>query len=114
VPFRFDADSVAFKGGLRIQLPYVRGGQGLFEAFFEASRGSRAEDWSFFISFGGGRPPSLRLEPSGSAAGELARSRLGILAKDLVAHACSVRLSERGERKGIPSGDELGGFDFDA
>jgi hypothetical protein len=99
VPFRIDLDAVDFAGSFRIQLPYVRGGQGRFEAFFSASRGPSAEDWSFFISFGGGRPPSLRIEaPRGTAAESLARSRLGGLAAELAAHACSVRMGE-GERE---------------
>lgn len=112
VPFRFEADSVAFSGGLRIQLPYARGGPGRIEADFKASRGSLAEDWSLSASFGGVRPSSLRLEaPRGSAAGAAARSRLGELARSLAASGCSVSMAERGERR---VGEERGGFDFDA
>jgi hypothetical protein len=112
VPFRFDLDEVAFNGGFRIQLPYVRGGQGRFEAFFKASRGPLAEDWSFFVSFGGGRPPSLRIEmPKGSAAGIVARSQLDVLARSLAVHSCSVRSHERDD---FPSGTFRAGFDLDA
>jgi hypothetical protein len=114
VPFSFEADSVAFKGGLRIQLPYVRGGPGRIEAAFEVSRGSLTEDWSFFASFGGGRPPSLRIQaPRGSVVGTLARSRLDSLARSLAPFACAVSFSERdGER--TASGAEGGGLDLDA
>jgi hypothetical protein len=114
VPFRFDADSVAFKGGLRIQLPYLKGGQGRLEASFQASRGSLAEEWSFFASFGGGRPPSFRIEaPRGGASLDRARSRLDALARSLAVFACSVHISERGEG-GARSAFLTGGFDLDA
>jgi hypothetical protein len=109
VPFRFDLDAVDFAGSFRIQLPYVRGGQGRFEAFFSASRGSSSEDWSFFIGFGGGRAPSLRIEaPRGGAAESLARSGLDTLAAELAAYSCSVRLGDRGGDHGA------GGLDLDA
>jgi hypothetical protein len=114
VPFRFEADSVAFKGGLRIQLPYVRGGPGRMEASFEVSRGSLTEDWSFFASYGGGHPPSLRIgAPPGSAAGTLARTRLDSLARSLAPYACSVGFFEGGGERTI-SGIEGGGLDLDA
>jgi hypothetical protein len=114
LPFRFDADSVAFKGGLRIQLPYAKGGSGRVEAIFRASRGSEDEEWSLSACFGGGRRPSLRLAiPAGSAAGERARSRIGSLASSLASLACSVRLYERGEGE-PPSASERGGLDLDA
>ena len=116
VPFRFDLDAVAFNGGFRIQLPYVRGGPGRFEAFFKASRGPLAEDWSFFISFGGGRPPSLRIGmPKGKASGADASSRLDILARILAVNSCSVRSHERADPPfGAERGAERAGFDLDA
>jgi hypothetical protein len=115
VPFRFDLDSVDFAGSFRIQLPYVRGGQGRFEAFFSASRGSTSEDWSFFVSFGGGRAPSLRLETSGGAADSRARSRLDALAAELAGHSCSVHMGTRDGDKGVGlSGAGALGFDIDA
>jgi hypothetical protein len=117
VPFRFDLDSVDFAGSFRIQLPYVRGGQGRFEAFFSVSRGPSTEDWSFFVSFGGGRAPSLRLEPKGGAAESLARSRLDALAAELAAHSCSVCIGG-GESTGDGGIDLSGvggsGFGIDA
>jgi hypothetical protein len=115
VPFRFDLDAVDFAGSFRIQLPYVRGGQGRFEAFFSASRGSSSEDWSFFVSFGGGRAPSLRLEASGGAADSRARSRLDELAAELAGYSCSVHLGTRdGDRSIGLSGAGALGFDIDA
>jgi hypothetical protein len=116
VPFRFDVDAVAFKGAFRILLPYVRGGPGRFEASFTASRGALAEDWSFFLSFGGSRPPSLRMEaPQGSAAGDAALARLGELARSLVPHSCSVRaVARESGRAPFGSGEGPGGLDFDA
>jgi hypothetical protein len=109
VPFRFGLDAVDFAGSFRIQLPYVRGGQGRFEAFFSASRGPAAEDWSFFAGFGGGRAPSLRIDPPrGGAAESLARSGLDRLAAELAAYSCSVRMGERGGDQGA------GGLDLDA
>jgi hypothetical protein len=116
VPFRFDLDAVAFSGGFRIQLPYVRGGPGRFEAFFKASRGPLAEDWSFFVSFGGGRPPSLRIEmPKGKTVGAAASSRLDVLARSLAVNSCSVRSHERGDLPlGAERGAERAGFDLDA
>jgi hypothetical protein len=111
VPFRVDLDAVEFAGSFRIQLPYVRGGQGRFEAVFSASRGSSPEDWSFFLNFGGGRAPSLRIvPPSGSASAPRARSRLGALSNRLAPHSCSVRLDARGG----PPGAGVGGLDLDA
>jgi hypothetical protein len=109
VPFRFSLDAVDFAGSFRIQLPYVRGGQGRFEAFFSASRDHSAEDWSFIIGFGGGRAPSLRIDPPrGGAAESLARSGTDRLAAELAAYSCSVRMGARG-------GDRVaGGFDLDA
>jgi hypothetical protein len=113
VPFHFDADEVAFTGAFRIQLPYVRGGQGRFEAFFKASRGPRAEDWSFFVNFGGRQPPSLRIEtPKEGAAGSAARVRLDELARSLAAHSCSVLAGDRGSERVVGSGRS--GFDLDA
>jgi hypothetical protein len=109
VPFRFGLDAVDFAGSFRILLPYVRGGQGRFEAFFSASRGNSAEDWSFALGFGGGRAPSLRIDPPGGGAAEsLARSGLDVLAAELAAHSCSVRTGGGGADRGE------GGLDLDA
>jgi hypothetical protein len=109
VPFRFELDAVDFAGSFRILLPYVRGGQGRFEAFFSASRGPSSEDWSFFAGFGGGRAPSLRIDPPrGGAIGSRARSGLAALADELAAFSCSVRLGDRGVDHGS------GGLDLDA
>lgn len=112
LPFRFDLDAVDFAGSFRIQLPYVRGGQGRFEAVFSASRGPSTEDWSFFVSFGGGRAPSLRIDaPRGAEA--RARSRVEALARSLAARSCSVRIGG-GDRGEEPSGAGVAGLDFDA
>ena len=116
VPFRFELDAVDFTGSFRIQLPYVRGGQGRFEAFFSASRGSSTEDWSFFAGFGGGRAPSLRIvPPSGGTAAGRARSSVDSLAALLAVHSCSVRIEDRsGDLGGAPSDAERAGFDLNA
>jgi hypothetical protein len=114
VPFRFDLDAVDFAGSFRIQLPYVRGGQGRIEAFFSASRGPATEDWSFFVSFGGGRAPSLRLEPRGGASESLARSRIDDLSAQLAAASCSVRMGDRAGRGGGSAIAGNAGFDLDA
>lgn len=110
VPFRFALDAVDFSGYLHIQLPYVRGGQGLLEARFTASRPTLSESWAFSLSFGGGRASSLRIE-----APELGyRSNFGAqfkkLATELASHSCTVRLSSRGDEKGdeVPSDGERG------
>jgi hypothetical protein len=95
LPFRFSLDAVDFAGSFRIQLPYLRGGQGRFEARFSASRGTRKEDWAFFLDFGGGPASALRIErPEGSrraAAGPLFEEFAAVLA----ALSCSTRLSFR-------------------
>jgi hypothetical protein len=115
VPFRFDVDAVDFAGSFRIQLPYVRGGQGRFEAFFQASRDLITEDWSFFLGFGGGQAPSLRIvAPKAGEAGALARARIGELAETLAAHSCSVRIDYGSmDEAGTPDASG-GGFDLDA
>jgi len=95
VPFRFALDSVDFIGSFRIQLPYIRGGQGLFEARFSASRGSKAEDWFFSLSFGGGRASSLRVESPTGSKGGLAAARFGALTAALAAFSCSARIFDR-------------------
>lgn len=114
VPFRFSLDAVDFSGCFRIQLPYVRGGQGLFQAVFTASRGAAPEDWSLSLDFGGGRAPTLDIAgPDGRAA--VCRARLGELAAALAPHSCSVGLSPRraASRGGAP-GASAEGLDLDA
>jgi hypothetical protein len=96
VPFRFALDAVDFSGGFRIQLPYVLGGYGLFEASFSASRGSASEDWSFFLTFGGGRASTLRIERPEGCKGGFGGSLFDEFAAELVALSCSVRVSTRG------------------
>jgi hypothetical protein len=96
VPFRFALDAVDFSGSFRIQLPYVLGGYGLFEASFSASRGSASEDWSFFLDFGGGRASTLRIERPEGGKGGLVGSLFDEFAAELAALSCSVRVSTRG------------------
>jgi hypothetical protein len=115
VPFRFSLDEVAFAGSFRIQLPYVLGGPGRFEARFTASRGSipgaAMEEWSLFSSFGGGGPASLiLLAPEGKAG--LARSRIAALEASLAELGCRLRL--RGAQGTSPLDAGLEGLDLDA
>ena len=95
VPFRFALDEVDFKGSFRIQLPYIRGGQGRFEADFSASCGSVSEDWSFSLGFGGGRALALRIEGSETGKGSLAGTRIDELAAGLASLSCTVRFFPR-------------------
>ena len=95
VPFHFALDEVAFSGSFRLQLPYIRGGQGRFEADFSASRGSASEDWSFSLSFGGGRAPALRIEGSEAGTGRVAGARIDELAAELSSLSCTVRFFTR-------------------
>jgi hypothetical protein len=111
LPFRFALDEVDFSGSFRIQLPYLRGGQGRFEAFFSASRGLESEDWSFFVSFGGAHPSSLRLVKPKSA--KLSADRIEAFAAELAVISCSLQVSER-ELPGSSALGRRGGFDFDA
>jgi hypothetical protein len=101
VPFHFALDAIDFAGSFRIQLPYVRAGQGLFDARFSASRGPSSEDWSFFLNFGGGQVTSLRIQ---APKGKIGRSskRFAELADGLSSLACSLRFSDEieGERAG--------------
>jgi hypothetical protein len=110
VPFRFALDAVDFSGSFRIQLPYVLGGYGLFEASFSASRGTASEDWSFFLSFGGGKTSTLRIERPEGGNGGLGGSLFDKFAAELAALSCSVRVSSRGAAEG--AGDE--GLDLNA
>jgi hypothetical protein len=119
-PFRFTLGEVDFAGSFRIQLPYLRGGEGHFEAYFSASRASsrvslpeaRGEDWSFFLNFGGPRPNSLRLVmPS---KGKLPPNRVGGFSSTLAFSSCALAIREKGE-DGRPSRTlDTGGFDADA
>ena len=95
VPFRFSLDEVDFNGSFRLQLPYIRGGQGRFDADFSASCGSVSEDWSFFLNFGGGRAPDLRVEGSETGKGRLAGARIDELATELASLSCTVRFFPR-------------------
>jgi hypothetical protein len=114
LPFRFALDEVDFSGSFRIQLPHLRGGQGRFEADFSASRGLKSEDWSFFASFGGARPPSLRLVTPSS--GKLLAKRAKAFAAELDLLRCGLQVSTR-ETEGGANRSALGshgGFDLDA
>jgi hypothetical protein len=97
VPFHFSLDSVDFAGSFRIQLPYVRGGRGRFEARFSASRGSKSEAWAFFIEYGGSRDSSLRIERPDRPGILESSAAFGELASSLLPLSCSVRLCSRGE-----------------
>ena len=111
-PFRFSLGEVDFAGSFRIQLPYLRGGEGRFEAYFSASRASSREDWSFFVSFGGSRPNSLRLvAPS---KGKLSSARVDELSSALAASSCFLAINEKGEGEGLSGKLDIGGFDADA
>jgi hypothetical protein len=103
---------VDFAGSFRIQLPYLIGGEGRFEAYFSASCGARREDWSFFVSYGGSRPNSLRLvAPS---KGKFPSVRVDEFSSVLAASFCSLAITEKGEG-GRPLGEfDIGGFDADA
>lgn len=111
LPFRFALDEVDFSGSFRIQLPYLRGGQGRFEAVFSASRGLESEDWSFFASFGGAHPSSLRLVKPASA--KIPADRIEAFAAELAVLSCSLNVSES-EASGASGAGRRGGFDFDA
>lgn len=119
-PFRFSLGEVDFAGSFRIQLPYLRGGEGRFEAYFSASRASQGfpcpdearELWSFFLSFGGSRASSLRLVAPGG--GELLPARVDELASLLAASSCVLSMSERGEGARGSGRLDIGGFDADA
>jgi hypothetical protein len=111
LPFRFALDEVDFSGSFRIQLPYLRGGQGRFEAVFSASRGLESEDWSFFASFGGAHPSSLRLVKPTSA--KIPADRIEAFAAELAVLSCGLTVSES-EASGASSAGRRGGFDFDA
>jgi hypothetical protein len=110
VPFRFALDAVDFSGSFRIQLPYVRGGNGIFEAGFSAARGSACEDWAFFLSFGGGRSPTLRIERPEGSKGAIVDALFDDFAAELAAFSCSVRESARG----VADGARDSGLDLDA
>jgi hypothetical protein len=114
LPFRFALDEVDFSGSFRLELPYLRGGQGRFEAYFSASRGSESEEWSFFASFGGARPTSLRLVTPSSC--KIPAGKIQAFAAELAALSCSLRVSDRETGEGVdPSASgRRGGFDFDA
>jgi hypothetical protein len=114
VPFRFSLDEVDFAGSFRIQLPYVRGGQGAFEARFSASRGSSAEDWAFCIDFRGGKAASLRVEaPEGRIAVDA--ERFERFAASLAPLTCSSREGRLGARQGgEPEAGGARGLDLDA
>lgn len=107
VPFRFALDAVDFTGSFRIQLPYVRGGQGLLEARFAASSGGASKDWSFSLAFGGGRSSALGLRMPEGGAG---RVEIGELAAELAPLSCSVRASTGRDE----TGPRAEGFDGDA
>jgi hypothetical protein len=104
VPFRFALDEVDFSGSFRILLPYLRTGQGIFEARFTASRGERSEEWSFLLGFGGGRASSLRvLAPADKALGAASETLAAAISP------CSLRVAVRGQEA---EGDQdAGGID---
>jgi hypothetical protein len=111
-PFHFSLGEVDFAGSFRIQLPYLCGGEGRFEAYFSASHGSHREDWSFFVSFGGSRPSSLRLvAPSKD---KLPPVRVDELSSVLAASFCSLAISEKGTGGRLSGELDIGGFDADA
>jgi hypothetical protein len=110
VPFRFALDAVDFAGSFRIQLPYVRGGAGLLEARFSATRGAIREEWAVDLGFGGGRASALRIKAPEGRERYLAGSEFDALITDLAALDCSVRGAFR-EEEGETG---RGGLDLDA
>jgi hypothetical protein len=110
VPFRFALDAVDFAGSFRIQLPYVRGGAGLLEARFTASRGSIPEQWTAVLGFGGGRASTLRIGSPEEREGSLSGAAFEAFAAELASLSCSVRRMPRGEAEG--AGGK--GLDLDA
>lgn len=113
-PFRLYLGAVDLAGNLRIQLPCSPGGPGRLEAYFSAAAGPSCagEDWSLFVSFGGSRPPSLRLvAPTMS---EALVSRSGELASALAEANCSLVLESRDSRSSVGEKLDMKGFDADA
>lgn len=110
VPFRFALDEVDFAGSFRIQLPYVQGGSGRFEARFSASRAAVPEDWSLSLDFGGGRAKALRVDaPDGSPGSGVRYTKF---AAELAALGCPVGFGGRGEPAEGESAER--GLDLDA
>ena len=118
-PFRFELDSIAFEGTLRIKSPRIRGGPGRIEASFSASRrredGEAALDrnWSFSLDFGAGA--AFRLDCIDIAAAESARRKLGELRAALAATSWPLRVRFGQDEADIPaSKQEGGGVDVEA
>ncbi len=73
-PFRFELDSIAFEGLIRIKSPRIRGGPGRIEADFRAREladEGPGRSWSLGFAFGG--KPSLSLACDEGPAAEAAR-----------------------------------------
>lgn len=102
VPFRFDLDSVAFSGSLRIQLPYAQGGNGRIDLLFDAQCGDTVKKWYASLSYGGGSRPSLRISsPEDERALE---AQYASLRNELAALGCTVVLGASradGDVKGL-------------
>ena len=115
VPFCFSLDAVDFSGSFRIHLPWVRGGQGLFEARFSVSRGTSSRFWSFLLSFGGGRVSSLRVDAPDISDKGLFASQFEGFGAELALLGCRLRLSSRDEGVGEnPPDARAAGLAFDA
>jgi len=107
LPFRFALDSVAFKGGLRIQLPCIPGGRGRIEARFDAETGDSGRAWSASLAFGGGARAALVIRAPEDMRGRRFRSRFESFARELAALGCAASAGREGEAGIVPGGVEL-------
>ncbi len=110
MPFSFALDSVAFKGGLRVQLPRIPGGRGRIELRFDAESGSDARAWCAALAYGGGAGATLRMSAPDGAGGRRYRSRFESFARELAAVGCAAFAG--GPDDEAPS--RRGGVDVDA
>jgi hypothetical protein len=104
-PFRFELDSIAFEGMIRIRLPRIVGGPGRIEAGFTAGRGGGGRRWSFALDYGG--RATLRLRCDDAAAEAASRRRLPELQAAFAGNCPVVEASFPGEPAAeFPAGRE--------